>query len=77
MHGNVMEWCLDGVPGGAAAANYPAGAVVDPYVISGTQPARVGRTSSLSQPPTFLSRVALTLSIASRKVHARSVGSCC
>ena len=29
MHGNVWEWCLDSV------ANYPAGAVTDPFVTSG------------------------------------------
>jgi formylglycine-generating enzyme required for sulfatase activity len=30
MHGNVWEWCLDSV------ANYPAGAVTDPFVTGGT-----------------------------------------
>jgi formylglycine-generating enzyme required for sulfatase activity len=35
MHGNVWEWCLDSV------ANYPAGAVTDPFVTGG--PYRVVR----------------------------------
>jgi formylglycine-generating enzyme required for sulfatase activity len=35
MHGNVWEWCLDSV------ANYPAGAVTDPFVTGG--PIRVIR----------------------------------
>jgi len=35
MHGNVWEWCLDSV------ANYPAGAVMDPFVSGG--PYRVVR----------------------------------
>jgi formylglycine-generating enzyme required for sulfatase activity len=35
MHGNVWEWCLDSV------ANYPAGAVTDPFVTGG--PFRVYR----------------------------------
>jgi formylglycine-generating enzyme required for sulfatase activity len=29
MHGNVWEWCLD------SSANYPAGAVTDPFVSGG------------------------------------------
>ncbi len=32
MHGNVWEWCLDAWD---ASANYPGGAVSDPYVASG------------------------------------------
>jgi formylglycine-generating enzyme required for sulfatase activity len=38
MHGNVWEWCLDSV------ANYPAGAVTDPFVSGG--PDRVIRGGS-------------------------------
>ncbi|MBM3989324.1 MAG: formylglycine-generating enzyme family protein [Planctomycetes bacterium] len=38
MHGNVREWCLDSV------ANYPAGAVTDPFVTGG--PDRVVRGGS-------------------------------
>jgi formylglycine-generating enzyme required for sulfatase activity len=38
MHGNVWEWCLDSV------ANYPAGAVTDPFATGG--PARVLRGGS-------------------------------
>jgi len=38
MHGNVWEWCLDSV------ANYPAGAVTDPFVTGG--PYRVIRGGS-------------------------------
>ena len=38
MHGNVWEWCLDSV------ANYPAGAVTDPFVSGG--PYRVVRGGS-------------------------------
>ena len=38
MHGNVWEWCLDSV------ANYPAGAVTDPFVTGG--PDRVIRGGS-------------------------------
>lgn len=41
MHGNVYEWCLDSWDG---SANYPAGAVTDPYVSSG--PGRVFRGGS-------------------------------
>jgi len=38
MHGNVWEWCLDSV------ANYPSGAVTDPFVTGG--PYRVFRGGS-------------------------------
>ncbi len=38
MHGNVSEWCLDGWD---FSANYPSGAVTDPFVASG--PSRVFR----------------------------------
>jgi formylglycine-generating enzyme required for sulfatase activity len=38
MHGNVWEWCLDSV------ANYPSGAVTDPFVTGG--PNRVVRGGS-------------------------------
>jgi formylglycine-generating enzyme required for sulfatase activity len=41
MHGNVWEWCLDAWGG---SANYPSGAVSDPYVPSG--PLRVLRGGS-------------------------------
>lgn len=43
MHGNVMEWCLDGWDG---TANYPSGPAADPYVASG--PFRVVRGGSWS-----------------------------
>jgi formylglycine-generating enzyme required for sulfatase activity len=36
MHGNVWEWCLDSV------ANYPAGAVTDPFVTVGPYVVRRG-----------------------------------
>ena len=41
MHGNVPEWCLDAWDG---SANYPSGAVSDPYVSRGSN--RVGRSGS-------------------------------
>ncbi|MCU0866124.1 MAG: SUMF1/EgtB/PvdO family nonheme iron enzyme [Planctomycetes bacterium] len=40
MHGNVVEWCLDGWDG---SNNYPAGPVTDPYVLGSSGPYRVLR----------------------------------
>lgn len=47
MHGNVREWCLDSWDG---SANYPSGAITDPFVVEGTD--RVNRGGGwLSQLP--------------------------
>lgn len=68
MHGNVAEWCLDGWDG---SANYPAGAVSDPYVATGPYRAvRGGSWFDLS----FYCRSAFRLNLAAPDLKQNRIG---